>query len=124
MCLGNSDLDSALKTQEYVISGDKAHPLNIQEAISDSLGYIKQVREIYTNQFARGRTAQHILMTGGTTDPLFDYLVEAFNHASIHLAGKREAIYMANVRGGMVIVVDRLIAEKLLPEPYQQFVGE
>lgn len=115
----DSDLDESLRTNQYVVSGDKDNPLDLREAIADSLGYIKTVRETYVNQFGGGRAAQHILMTGGTTNPLYDYLLETFNHKSVHLAGKRGEIYMANVRGGMVIIVDRLIADGLFPDPYQ-----
>ena len=107
------------KTKQYVVSGDKEHPLDISDAIKDSLGYVKTVQEVYINQFGSGRAASHILMTGGTSNPLYEYLTEVFNHHSIHLAGNREKIYMANVRGGMVIIVDQLITESLLPPQFK-----
>ena len=120
--LDDKDLDTSLRTHRYVVSGDKDNPLDLSDAIADSLGYLKTVREVYVNQFGAGRAAQHILMTGGTTNPLYEYLLDMFAHSSVHLAGKRDAIYMANVRGGMVIVIDRLIADDLLPEPYQSIM--
>lgn len=113
-------LDNALKTGRLTLSGNKERPLNIEDALSESLTYITQVKDIYTNYFAGGRLADHILMTGGTTDQLYDYLIDCFEHNSIHLAGKRDLIYLANVRGGMAIVIDRLIVDGLLPDPYRE----
>lgn len=113
-------LDETLRTGHFVLSGDKEHPRDARAAIADSLSYIGLVREPYINMFANGRFADHILMTGGTVHPLYDYLLELFQHNSVHLAGRREKIYQANAEGGMAIVLDRLVADGIMPEIFKR----
>lgn len=111
-------LNSILLTRELSLSGNKPQAMN--KYIDQSLSYIATIKKTYVNEFASGKFAKHILLTGGTSHVMYDYLVNMLAHNSIHLAARRSEIHMANVKGGMLILLDRLIADNLMPPNFQK----
>lgn len=119
--LRDSDLDDVIRNGIIKIRGDE---FDANEAVVNALDVLELIRVPYTNLFASGRFVQHIILTGGTVDMIHDYLLELLDHQNIHMAGKPGELYFANVRGGMHITLDRLIAENNLPEEFENMIGD
>lgn len=114
-------LNRMILTRKWPISGkrgDKA--LDVGRAVDESLHYLQTVRQVYKNDFAGGRTAKHIFLTGGTIADLHSYIVEDLSHDSVHPVAKLETINMANPRGAGHILIDKLMSERLLPSRFQK----
>ena len=108
-------LDEIIRTKRIILSGDVRNALDASDAVNNSLQYLSLLRDVYRNDFGSGRQAAHILLTGGTTAQIFDEMCQELGHMSIIPAAPLEEIWYANVRGGMLILVDSLNYNNLLP---------
>ena len=111
----DDDMDRVLQTGEISISNVK-YPA--KTTIAKAMSYLNLIKEPYGNRFAGGRTSNGILLTGGTVPSILPYLRPVLGHDNIILAGDEATMYLANVRGGMVITIDQMIVEGTLPDIY------
>lgn len=112
-------IDRLIKTGQWRLKGGKK-VLDVSTVVKDSLNvYLNDIRGIYQTYFAGGNNIDHIILTGGTTAQLYEYIVDAFDHGSIILVDDLYHINMANVKGGSVILIDKLKDDGQLPVNYQ-----
>lgn len=115
-------MDDVMLNKGFYLSGRKDNWFDASEAIAEASGvYLNNVKAAY-QRAGNGLQAQHIILTGGTINPLYDQLMALLNHGSIILAEKREDIYKANVRGMLQILVDRLLERGKLPDEFMPYI--
>ena len=112
-------IDRILKTGKLVISGDHEKAIDVTELLGRSLGYLRTLRKIYSD-FSSGRTANHVILTGGTISVLYDEIAEELGHGSILPVADFEDINFANMEGGIHIVLDTLRSRNALPMQFQE----
>jgi len=89
---------AAIETHEFRASG---RAYNVEDLIDEAVfQLINSFAGIYQAQAQGGLPYDNIILTGGGAVMLYDHLVPVLDHGSIVLAEDRDAIHLANVRGG------------------------
>lgn len=116
-------MDKIMLEKGFILSGKKDTWFDATDAITEASGvYLNNVKSIY-QRMGNGMQAAHIIVTGGTVNPLYDQIMKLLNHGSVVLAENRNEIYKANVRGIMQILIDRLLEEGKMPADYIPYFG-
>lgn len=121
----NRQLREMVETQQYVAMGDKAHPLDVNRAVVNSLGVINILEEIWYNAFNGGEEARHVIITGGGSDTLYPYILEVVgDHKGVKTAAPKKELIKANLLGGQIIAVSKWHYDQVLPAAFQKLVKE
>lgn len=108
-------MDTLMLEKSFTLSGRK-HELDVTDAITEASGvYLNNVKAAYAKA-GEGKQAAHIILTGGTINPLYEQILSLLNHGSVILSENRHEIYKANVRGIMQILIDKLLADGKMPD--------
>ena len=111
-------MDKIMLDKGFFLSGRKDTWFDASELIAEASGvYLNNVKSAY-QRMGNGLQAAHIILTGGTINPLYEQIMTLLNHGSVILAENRHELYKANVRGILQILIDRLLSDGKMPSDY------
>lgn len=111
-------LREVLRTRHISLSGHD--PIDVTEAVTQSLGIIDQAWKIVEQKFNRARDFKLVTMSGGAQRDLFEDLRAEFrDHRNVMLVDNKEKVIFANGMGGFWITISALMAQGKLPDNYR-----
>lgn len=117
------DLDDDLIDRIILTGQFRNYPKEkIEQAVTYSLGYLNRPKQTYETDFASGLLSDHLMHTGGTHRELHKHIEVALPHVSRLYVDTLANINMANLEGGIQIILSKLMDERLLPAVFQPFM--